>query len=152
MGQLVNNGGYIIKNPVFVTVTWNTDPDQAKLDEFGDKLGATKYWTDMVGEFGGGAGSSGTANHVHITAAPPTQIDSNDLENYLQQQITNHATNGWPAPSSDTIYIAYTHPSTQLMFGNTGVCDAGVGGYHSNFTVAGKEVAFAIVPRCKTGS
>ena len=43
-GQLQNNGGYIMKNPVIVPVTWDSDPSQANFDAFADQLGPSNYW------------------------------------------------------------------------------------------------------------
>ena len=40
-GQLQYNGGYVMKNPVIVPITWNSDPSQASFDQFADAVGQT---------------------------------------------------------------------------------------------------------------
>ena len=65
MGQLKNNGGSVLKNPVVVTVTWAGDDKVAELEAVGDTIGAGQYWKD-VAEYGVGA----------ATAARPTTCTS----------------------------------------------------------------------------
>src|SRR5579859_5750682 len=44
MGQLVNNGGLVLKSPVVVAVSWDSDPSQATFEQFADGIGASEYW------------------------------------------------------------------------------------------------------------
>ena len=152
VGQLVNNGGDVLKNPVIVTVTWPGDTAAPSFEEFGDKIGATDYWKQNVSEYGVGTASSGAANHVHIATAAPAAMSDQDLDTFVATNAGSPATSHWPAPTNQTIYILYLSPSTSLQFGGQDACAQGVGGYHQSTTVNGAEVAYAIVPRCTRGS
>src|SRR5512143_1139946 len=44
VGQLVKGTGVTIASPKIVTVTWTADTNEAALEDFGDKLGASSYW------------------------------------------------------------------------------------------------------------
>jgi hypothetical protein len=148
VGQLINNGGDVLKHPVIVTVTWPGEADRATFEDFGDKIGATDYWKQNTSEYGVGTASSGTANHLHIATAAPAAMSDTDLDTFVATNAGAPATSGWPAPTFDTIYILYLSPSTSLQFGGQDACAQGVGGYHQSTTVNGAEVAYAIVPRC----
>lgn len=67
IAQIVKQPGRVLKNPVVVTVTFATDPNAEKLEAVGDQIGASDYWTTIVGEYGIGPVTSGPSNHVHLT-------------------------------------------------------------------------------------
>src|SRR5260370_10191512 len=111
-GQIVNNGGYVMKSPVIAPVTWNSDPSQAMFDAFVDGLGATAYWQTIAKDYAVGPATSGMANHVHMTTAVPAMLtETMDANSDLVKLITANA--GMtspdagtmrPAPTQDTIY------------------------------------------------
>lgn len=152
--QITDNGGPKMKNPVVVSITWNTDSAQAGFDAFADAIGGTAYWKATTSEYGVGAAVSGDANHVHVATMPPAKLADADL----QMLVTENAgkTMGWPAPTSDTIYAFFLPPGTSLQTQTFGggmqdACSAGVGGYHDEVMIAGKAVSYAVVPSCKGG-
>ena len=153
---LQNNGGPIMKNPVVVAITWNSDPSEANFQSFADNLGATNYWKAAVGEYGVGPVVSGAMNHVSITTAAPASLQDSDL----QSMVTTNAgvTAGWPAPTEDTIYAFFLPPGTLLYMqgGGTGAgndaCSQGIGGYHSEIAVGSGSAEYAVVPSCTFGS
>lgn len=148
MGQLVKNGGLIMKAPIVVNITYNSDPGQAEFDAFSDAIGDTKYWSALNAEYGVGPSKSGTANHVHIADAAPQSIDDNGL----QQKVIDNAGKTWPAPTDNTIYAFWLPPGTSLDFGGgQDACSAGVGGYHNQVDVNGKTTSYAVVPSCSFG-
>ena len=151
VGQLTNNGGDVLTHPVIVSITWPGDPGVATLEDFGDKIGATDYWKQNTSEYGVGTASSGAANHVHVATAAPASMSDQELDTFVATNAGAPATSHWPAPTDQTIYIIYLHPSTSLQLGGQDACAQGVGGYHSSTTVNGAEVAYAIVPRCTRG-
>ncbi len=151
MPILQNNGGPVLTNPVIVTITWDTDPLQTQLETFGDTIGGSAYWTAVTKEYGVNAATSGPTKHVRVpvTAASPlpTTFDETTVEDF----IGNHAgsaSSGWPAATTQTIYVLYVHPGTTLTRQGQEICSRGVGGYHSSLNVNGIEVAYAILPRC----
>jgi hypothetical protein len=149
MGQLVNNGGAVLASPVIVTVTWPDDPNAEAFEQFGDQVGAGRYWSDVTSEYGVGAAVSGAPNHVRLTEPAPDQITDAQLSAFVAQHVGS-ADGGWPAPTPGSVYILYLPKSTKLMLQGTsgGACQVGVGGYHDSVAVNGAEVAFAIVPQC----
>jgi hypothetical protein len=156
IGQLVNNGGDVLKTPLFVTVTWPNEANADAFEKFGDMLGESAYWQAIVGEYGVGAASSGAANHVREKTALGASIDSVGLDGLVSKNTTDPTTSGWPAPTDQTIYILYLPAGTSLdLGGGQDACTVGVGGYHDSTqitTADGKtmNVAYAIIPQCQT--
>jgi hypothetical protein len=145
MGQLAQNGGKVLKNPVVVTVTWAGDPNVEALEAMGDQLGTSAYWKDTTFEYGTLGATSGAENHVRLPDAPPSSMSDTQLEAYVQASV---ASGLFPTPASgEPIYILHLQKATQLMLGGKSACSQGVGGYHDS-TKSGTPIAFAIVPRC----
>jgi hypothetical protein len=158
-GQLVDNGGYVMKKPVIVPITWNSDTSQTMFDSFVDGLGSSPYWQTITKDYAVGAATSGTANHVHIaTPAPATLSETMDASSDLAKLITANAGMTWPAPVKDTIYAFFLPPGTSLLVSSgigggqpSDACKQGIGGYHSAIaaTKAGaSDIAYAVVPSC----
>jgi hypothetical protein len=157
VGQLQQNGGYTMKNPVIVPITWDADTSQASFDTFADEVGATSYWNAASSEYGVGAAKSGTANHVHISTAPPATINDNQTKSDIQTMITTNvgaATNPWPAATEDTIYAFFLPPNVSLLVDSQGggapsdACKQGIGGYHQSITIGSVVAEYAVVPSC----
>jgi hypothetical protein len=121
IGQIQNQGGTVLTSPKIVTITWASDPNAAAFEQFGDKLGASAWWTKVVGQFGVGAATSGAANHVSVAAELPATIEGTDLETWLTTQLTT-ASSGFPAPDGQTVYVVYISPSTQLTRDGADAC------------------------------
>lgn len=147
VGQVVNNGGPVLKNPVITTVTWPNDPNADKFEQFGDELGPTAFWKATTSEYGVSPSTSGAAHHVRITTDAPTSISDTDLAAFVAKNVGDPMS-GWPAPDGDAVYILYLAPQTSLILQGSDACSQGVGGYHDSTTVNGKDVAYAIVPQC----
>lgn len=148
MPKLQYNGGALLRNPVVVTVTFPGDPHAAEFEAFGDALGDSAYWEAGVKEYGIGATTSGPANHVRVTTPLGATMTDADLDDYVKQAAGDPATSGWPAPTDDTVYVLYLPPATGLNLQGADACSSGVGGYHTSVAVAGKQVAYAIIPVC----
>ena len=148
VAQVANQGGSVLKAPVVVTVTWSSDPDAATYNTFGDTIGATPYWSTIVGEYGVGPLTSVAADHVSITTAAPTGFSDADLDALVEA----HAGVDWPAPTANTIYAIYMPPGAALYFGGSpdaggqDACQQGVGGYHTSSQH--KNYIYAIMPHC----
>lgn len=151
VGQLVHNGGKVLTAPVVVTVTWPGDDAVAKFEDFGDKLGASAYWKAVTSEYGVGPATSGPENHVRIETDAPATLSDSDIDSLVAQSASAPATSKWPAPTDQTIYILYLHPSTKLMLQGSDACAQGIGGYHMSTDVKGQQIAYAVVPRCTAG-
>jgi hypothetical protein len=151
--QLVDNGGYVMKNPVVVSITWDSDPQQAYFDGFADNLGGTAYWNATTSEYGIHAATSGHANHVHMATTAATTTDQE-----LQNMIVAHAGVDWPAPTLDTAYVYFLPPTLTLLYpvdvtnpdaGMENACQA-FGGYHDQIQVGSVLATYAVVPSCIT--
>jgi hypothetical protein len=149
VAQVTDNGGPVLSAPVIVTVTWSVDTDAPTWNAFGDAIGPSPYWHAINSEYGVGASTSGPANHVSITTAPPSEFADSDLD----ALVTAHAGTDWPAPTANTIYAIYLPPGSPLYFGGPpdaggqDACAQGVGGYHEE-TQDGKHSVYAIMPHC----
>jgi hypothetical protein len=159
MGQIQNNGGYVMKNPIIVAITWDSDPSQSKFDDFADQIGPSNYYKQTAGDYGVGPAVSGPTNHVHLSAPPPTTVTDTDLQGLVQTNAGVIPEGGadsdggaavWPAPTQDTIYAFFLAPGTSLNLGGD-ACQQGVGGYHDQVTAKGVTTAYAVVPSCNFG-
>jgi hypothetical protein len=157
VGQLQQNGGYTMKKPVIVAITWNADTSQASFDTFADEVGSTAYWQATTAEYGVGPATSGTANHVHIATAPPATVNDNQTTSDIKTLITTNvgaAANPWPAATEDTIYAFFLPPGTSLLVDGQGskgpadACQQGIGGYHQSITIGSIVAEYAVVPSC----
>lgn len=148
IGQLVMNGGPVLKNPVVVTVTWPSDAKADQFEDLGDKIGPSQYWSTITSEYGVGPATSGPSKHIRLTEAAPTSISDTQLESFVQSHLSSTVSPAWPAPTGQEIYILYLSKSTKLMLQGQDACQQGVGGYHDSTTVNGKNVAYAIIPPC----
>ena len=156
-GQLQDNGGYKMKAPIIVAITWNSDPAQATFDAYADGIGATAFWKTAVSEWGVGPATSGTVNHVHIATPPPASMLEGQTSDFQNLVTTNAGvTNGWPAPTPDTIYAFFLAPGTSLQLDSGGggpqdACGQGVGGFHNEVAVGSVVAAYAVVDSCNWG-
>jgi hypothetical protein len=148
--KLIFNGGYVMKHPVIVSITWNGDPYQADYDRFADELGGTEYWKATTSEYGVGPSVSGVANHVHLTT---TAKQTTDQE--LQGMIQAHAGVDWPAATLDTAYVYFLPPTLSLQTQDPNNPDGGTvdactqfGGYHDQIQIGALTGAYAVVPSC----
>jgi hypothetical protein len=154
-GQLEDNGGYKMKAPVIVAITWTADPSEAMFDAFADTLGGTAYWTATAGQWGIGAATSGTVNHAQLTTAPPATLSETQSGSDFQNLVTMYAgaAGGWPAPTEDTIYAFFVAPGTSVQLPNQqgtlqDACAQGIGGWHSDMTVGSVTTTYAVVASC----
>jgi hypothetical protein len=154
-GQLENNGGYIMKAPVIVAITWTSDASQASFDTFADEIGGTSYWNQTAGAWGIGPATSGTVNHVQIATPPPATMTESQSTSDFQNMINTYAgaANGWPEPTVDTIYAFFLAPGTSVQLPNQqgtlqDACAQGIGGYHQGMQAGLVPTAYAVVPSC----
>jgi hypothetical protein len=148
IGEIVDQGGVVLTSPKIVTVTWTADPNEAALEGFGDKLGASAYWKLVAGEYGVGAATSGQNNHVRVSTSPPATIEVTDLETWFSQQLQNPATSGWPAWDPQTSYVVYVPTATHLTSGGVDTCGLHAS-LHSEVTVGANAVTYVFIDeRC----
>ncbi len=142
VAQVVDNGGPVLTSPVIVTVTWSTDTGAATYNALGDTIGPSPYWKDINSEYKVGVASSGTANHVSITTAPPTTFADTDFDSLVESNVGS----SWPASTSNSLYAIYLPPGSTLTSGGQDLCQQGVGGYHTE--TSNKNYVYAVMPHC----
>ena len=148
MPLLQNKGGKVLTKPVSITVTFDDDANRPTWEQLGDGIGATPYWSAIVGEYGVGALTSGADNHVHTNRkiTLPTDPNTDPIDtifDWVQQQIEDPSAS-WPAPTDQSIYTVYFSGKTAQT-----LCDEGAGGLHDSIKLnSGKEVAVALVFAC----
>jgi hypothetical protein len=143
MAQVQNGMGPVVAAPKVVTVTWQSDPNSAALEDFDDDLVASSWWP-VLSEYGVGAGTSTATEHVVITTAPQSPWADNDIDSWTQDNIANSATDGWPAPDANTIYIVYVPAAVMVTDPSGDPCD----GYHTYLmpgSTPGNGVAYGLI-------
>jgi hypothetical protein len=150
IGRIVNQGGTVLTSPKIVTVTWTADPNESALEDFGDKLGASAYWANVLGDYGVGPGTSGPANHVRVASAPPDTIEVTDLETWFVQQVQDPAS-GWPAWDLQTSYVVYVPTATHLTSGGVDTCGVHAS-LHSEVPVGDHSLTYVFIDEACNGS
>jgi len=166
MNTIDYHGGRILQSPQIVTVTFQNDPLEERIELFDDTITATPWWTAATSEYCNkagvcvGAGTSG--GHVVIPAdASPTYTDSSrnqtsTIQDFIKAKVADGT---FPAPTSETIYALYFQTGVKITLDGQSSCRS-FGAYHNTVTVAppgspegtpGIPVAYAVMPRCQGG-
>ncbi len=152
MPQIPKNGGPVLHDPSFVTVTFPGDAFEGKLQDFGDQVGGLQWWSTVHAGYGVGAGVS--AGHVSIPEAPPATMTDADVQAWLTAKIGDGT---MPAPTDQSIYLLYYPQATTITLDDgsgtpAASCQVFLG-YHSTFdvTAGGRTVpvAYAVINRCR---
>ncbi len=149
MPAIIRNGGSVLSAPVIVPVVWETDPNLAQIDSFIDQIGTTSYWHAVVSEYGVANATVGGHVHIPVNAGNPlpATITESALESLVDQSV---GTTGWPAATSQTIYIVFPHPSIAVTGrGGAAACTLH-GGYHT--VTRSRGVIYALALPCTTNS
>jgi hypothetical protein len=155
--QVVDGNGPVLTAPVFVPVFFsNDDASQvAQITAFDKGVGATDYWKGATMEYGVGPGTATDA--VTLPEAPTGTIGDSDIQTLLGAKLNaNDPLFANAKPTANTVYVMH-YPANvtitlQSQGGSSSSCvQGGFGGYHSNFALTGgKQVAYAVIPRCSS--
>jgi hypothetical protein len=170
--QVDYNGGRVLENPKIVTVTFaNDDPTMvARVQQFGDVITTTPWWTAVSSEYCKkpsntpciGPGSSG--GHVVVSDAPAANYSDSSvggastLQDFIQQHVVGGGDGGaapdFPRPDADTLYVIYFPPNVTITLDGSPSCDS-FGAYHNTTTLPDandvpRAAPYAIIPRCGT--
>lgn len=144
MPRIMNDGGAILSAPQIVTITWSTDTNANTLNAFGDEIGSSDYWKP-VSEYGVGAATSGTANHVSITDAPAATMTEDQIDTFISEHVEAAPGNGWPANSAQTEYVLYTPESMKVTSSGKNDCES-TDGYHDETTSkSNAHIVYAVI-------
>ncbi len=123
--QITSAGGVVLKSPVLIPVTWASDPDAPKYNDFVQKIGGSSYWSTAVGEYGVGPATAGAPVSLPTTA---TVYSQDDIDAFISAQLSDLATSKWPAPTANSVYVLFFPPNVELTIpsGGGAPTDAGV--------------------------
>ena len=143
---VLTDQGTVAKLPVFVPITFDGDDLRDPLEDFVASVGCTDYWHQVASDYG--IGDAVSAAPVHVSDAAPSTISDAQIRGWLGKQLMNNPS--FPAPDGNTVYAIFYPDGTGVtaQFGNGCVS---FGGYHSWTTYAGKNVSYAVIPRCGQG-
>lgn len=146
--EVLSRGGPTIQTPKVVPIVFPGDALAASIGTFTTKIGASQYWKDLGAQYKVGPMTAGAT--ITLTEAAPTTITSDAIETWLIGKLSG-ATPAFGAPDESTLYSIYYPASTTITMdgaGAQGQSCQGYGGYHSEVTVGGKTVGYAVLPRC----
>lgn len=165
--QVDYNGGHILLAPKVVTITFEGDPLESRLQQFGDVITTTPWWEAVSKEYCTNAGCIGpgsSGGHVVLPASTTTSYTDSVMPNAastVKDLIKANVADGtFPAPEADTLYVVYFPAGVSVSLsapgqGTSQSCvSGGFGGYHQDLAVVppgatqSVKVAYAIVPRC----
>ena len=151
--QVVDNGGPTLGTPrvwlIFFNYQNNPHPYEAQIKQFTQELAAsTGYWSATTSEYL--VGQIEYAGFTEITdEAPPASITSAGIDAWVQAKVGAGMFGG--APDPHTIYtVVYPASTTITMmsgFGSSQSCTS-FGGYHTDTSVNGTDVPYAVIPTC----
>ncbi len=177
--QVDYNGGRILANPKIVTITFAGDDSAlvARLQQFGDIITTTPWWTATTSEYCDtskaciGMGSSGGHVVVQDPAAATYDDSSQGAASSLQDFIKLHVGTGiasdagtdagdggfvpdFPPADPNTLYVIYFPAGVTINLDGSPSCQS-FGAYHNTTIVPDMNgtpstVAYAVIPRCDT--
>lgn len=151
--QVVSAGGPVLKTPKVTPIFLPGFQYTKEVTDYAATLGATKFWSASVGEYGVGALTSNMP--ITSTDAPASgnmNISDQDIQNYVSSRFDGTHMEYGSKPDPDTIYTLFFPTTTTISLGGGGggggqSCQS-FGGYHDNVTVNGQDVAYAVIPDC----
>ena len=145
--EVLSRGGPTIKTPKVVPIVFPGDPLIANITSFTAKIAASQVWKTQGAEYG--VGPITPVATITVTEAAPTNTTSPQIEAWLQQKLSG-ATPAFGVPDANTLYAIYYPAQTVIADDGSGLGQScqGYGGYHYEITVGGKQVGYAVMPRC----
>jgi hypothetical protein len=168
--QMSKNQSAVLSAPVIVTVSWPGDTNASTWEAFGDGIGASSYWSATTAQYGVGAATSGSSNHVRMTQ-PLASLSYYAMQDFVIAAVQAAESGSvpdagapdagspnplWPTPTKDahgnvqTIYSLFIPSSTTVTDPGSGqsFCDEGGLGYHDDVVVNGVPVPYAVNLEC----
>ena len=143
MPQVKSQGGSVLKAPHIILVFFPGDTLQTQLEDFLTKLSTSQFLAANVSEYGVGATTVGTP--VLMASNPPASLTTGTMSSYVATNVVPK----YPSADANTLFVVFIPASTKVDLGNNSSTCTDVGGYHES-TQSGKQVAYAIVPRCQS--
>lgn len=134
---LDRHDSYVLHHPKLVTITYSNYAAASQVEQFGDEVVASDWFTNAGREYGVGAATHEAK--VHLGPAPATLKDT-DLEALMHTLVTNRTVPTPPATGSEYLYMIYIPPSVTLDASLQGFY-----GYHQDTVLNGTRFAFAVI-------
>ncbi|HSQ65031.1 MAG TPA: hypothetical protein VLM85_17530 [Polyangiaceae bacterium] len=156
------NGGRVIANPKVVTITFSNDDATmvTRLQQFGDTITSTPWWSSITAEYCQQPGSKpcigpGTGGGHVVIADPPaasytdsSQGGASSIQDFIKQHVTGTSTGDagagdagdggeggaaapdFPVPDDNTLYAIYFPAGVSIDLDGSGSCNT-FGAYHN---------------------
>lgn len=151
MTQVPFNGGAVLTDPVFVTITFQDDPNQKTLEQFASFLVGSSWFSQVSPQF-----SLGTASEVNVELAEnaPASIDDSVIQTNVAALIqagTAPGLSGGTVTLANAVYVAFYPGTTSITTNGETICTISAGGYHGQVTLPsnGQPFAYAVVTDCE---
>ncbi len=141
--QVVDFGGPVLAAPKVQPIAYAMDTGLADMEAFLQEMTKTTYWSDTTSEYGVGALT--ILPTIAQPGTPPATLTDSDMTAALATNLTG-ANPAWGTPDSSTIYLFIVPPGTIVMSDGAGCTD--FDGYHTETTVGGKQVPYAVSCSC----
>ena len=140
--QVPNQNGGVISQPNVVLMTFNDDPNQSALEQWGVWIMDGGYLPTTAGQYGVG---DGTIQFVHLSDAKPTQADQGSVAQYFQQHFDSDPT--MPLYTQSNVYLLFFPASWTAT---SSFCQ-NEGGYHTALfqDQSGNSPIYAVVATCR---
>ncbi|HSQ62864.1 MAG TPA: hypothetical protein VLM85_06600 [Polyangiaceae bacterium] len=145
--QVETYGGSVLTAPKVIPIFFSNDADQSKVEDFLGKLAASPYWGQTTTEYGVGALTVGTS--IVVTDTPPTTTDVAKIETWLTSYLDGTHPE-FPPIDTNNIYTVFFPASTTISDPSFGTSCVQFGGYHYSTTSNGKDIVYAVLPRCSS--
>ena len=142
---VVDSGGFVMKKPKVLVISYDSDPHGAKVDDLMTKLQGSAYWTAIVSEYG--VGPLEAKPPIHLAGNPPSSTFSESVLLAELDTNTTSANAAWGAADPSTIYLFVVPQGYAVNDGST--CCQDYDGYHAEHKVtSGATVPYAVVCAC----
>jgi hypothetical protein len=134
----------VLTSPIVRPITWDSDVNRTYIEQFIREYAASAAWPTQVSEYGVGALSEGEP--VHLSGAPAASVTSGQLEAMLRANLG--AGLPWGPPDPQTLYSFFVPDGTIVHDPAIGACCTDYDGFHSDTTVGGMDVPYAVQCQC----
>jgi hypothetical protein len=153
MPQVKNLGGPVMKTPKFVIITFVGDTLAPSIDDFADKVAASKtYWSGTTAEYG--VGPVASVLHLSVNETPDMSLADADVQTWLMGKLsgpdagTLEGGAPWPQPDGETVYMI-DYPSGVTISQGGGTSCMEFFGYHDDIKLSNTTyVTYSVVARC----
>ena len=153
MPRVVSGGGPVLKTPRVTPVYFPGFDYVADMTDFSDKLGGSKYWA-ALGEYGVGQLTMNAPvllTNDLIVPADIATITDEQIQAWLISRFDGTHPEFGTTADPNSVYTLFYPPQTTISLGSGGgtSCQS-FGGYHSDVTIAGQLIPYAVIPECNS--